>query len=139
MQKIQFRCQTCGGEGWIQGIPDGKTVEDIQESLQKKSGFQCPVGNHVELNSADKHWILKPETLQVDEKPLTDEMWLAELRQKTGGQVWTTDELTAEFEVLSFSYGLCQARRKSTGQTGYLDFAHSPSGKRYYFGFNPGS
>jgi len=135
MQKIQFRCQVCGGEGWIQGIPDGKSVEDIQKSLQKKSGFHCFIGNHVELNSADKYWILKPETLQVDKNPVTDEQWLSQLRLKVG-QVWTIEELLMEFEVIEFVYGLCNVKQKSTGQMGYIDFTHSPSGKRYYFGFN---
>ena len=135
MQKIQFRCKTCGEEGWIQCISDGKTVEDIQDYLRKKDGFQCHVGNHVELNSADKHWVLKPETLQIDEKPLTDETWLADLQQKVG-ETWSNDELTAQFEVLNFTFGLCRAKRKSTGETGYLNFSHSPSGKRYYHGFS---
>jgi hypothetical protein len=48
------------------------------------------------------------------------------------GKVWTTDEMTAEFEVEGFCAGYCVVRRKSDGQRGSLDFQHMP---RFYFNF----
>jgi hypothetical protein len=134
MQKIQFRCSTCGEDGWLKGIPDEETVEDIKKHIDRIKPFECGAGNHVELSAAGDHWVLKPETLQPDEKPLTDEEWLARLQEKVG-ETWTTDELTAQFKVIGFTYGICSATQKSTEKTGYLAFSQSPSGKRYYHSF----
>lgn len=50
------------------------------------------------------------------------------------GEVWDTEALKAEFEVLSFSAPYCRARRKSTGETGWLSFTHRP---RWYFDWQP--
>lgn len=50
------------------------------------------------------------------------------------GQVWTTDELAAEFEVLGFMAPLVVVRRRSDRVKGSLEFQHSP---RYYFDFSP--
>jgi hypothetical protein len=46
------------------------------------------------------------------------------------GQTWTTAELARDFEVLGFAAPFVVARRKSDGQTGSLEFTHSP---RVYF------
>jgi hypothetical protein len=46
------------------------------------------------------------------------------------GQVWSTEELRRDFEVLGFSAPLVLVERKSDGVTGSLMFQHSP---RYYF------
>jgi hypothetical protein len=50
------------------------------------------------------------------------------------GQVWTTTELSQDFEVLGFAAPLVVVRRKSDGAKGSLYFQHSP---RFYFGFEP--
>jgi len=50
------------------------------------------------------------------------------------GQVWSTEELGATFEVLSFAAPLVVVQRKSDGQRGSLLFQHAP---RYYFTFVP--
>jgi hypothetical protein len=50
------------------------------------------------------------------------------------GRVWSTDELTEEFEVIGFMAPICVVRRRSDGQKGSVEFQHSP---RYYFGFQP--
>lgn len=47
---------------------------------------------------------------------------------------WTTDEMTAEFEVIGFAAPFVVARRRSDGQKGSLEFTHSP---RTYFGWKP--
>lgn len=53
-----------------------------------------------------------------------------------GGQQWTTEEMTRDFEVLGFAAPFVAVRRRSDGQKGFLEFTHSP---RVYFGWNPTS
>lgn len=55
----------------------------------------------------------------------------AELREKHG-QVWTTEQLQAEFEVLGFALGFVVVRRKADGVVGSLEFTHAP---RFYYNF----
>jgi hypothetical protein len=43
---------------------------------------------------------------------------------------WTTAEMQAEFEVISFAAPLVVVRKRSTGELGSLKFVHSP---RVYF------
>jgi hypothetical protein len=50
------------------------------------------------------------------------------------GQRWTTDELTRDFEVLSFAAPFVMVRRRSDGVLGSLEFTHRP---RVYFGWRP--
>lgn len=48
------------------------------------------------------------------------------------GQVWSTQELAAEFEVLGFLAPLVVVRRRADGVKGSLEFQHRP---RLYFNF----
>jgi len=50
------------------------------------------------------------------------------------GQTWDTTQLQADFAVLGFAAPYVVVRRKSDGQEGMLEFAHSP---RIYWGFDP--
>ena len=50
------------------------------------------------------------------------------------GQVWSTQQLSDDFEVLGFMAPLVVVRRKSDGVKGSLMFQASP---RFYFGFEP--
>ena len=50
------------------------------------------------------------------------------------GQVWSTEELTQDFEVVGFLAPFVIVRRKSDGRKGSLEFQHQP---RFYFGFSP--
>ncbi len=50
------------------------------------------------------------------------------------GQVWNTDELRRDFEVLGFMAPLVVVRRRSDGAKGSLEFQHQP---RLYFSFQP--
>jgi len=50
------------------------------------------------------------------------------------GQVWSAEELSADFEVTGFLAPSVVVRRKSDGKKGSLEFQHSP---RFYFGFSP--
>ncbi len=48
------------------------------------------------------------------------------------GQVWDTQELQADFDVIGFLAPFISVRRKSDGVKGSLMFQHAP---RYYFNF----
>ena len=48
------------------------------------------------------------------------------------GQVWDTEQLQEDFEVLGFAAPLVVVRRRSDGVRGSLMFQGSP---RFYFGF----
>jgi hypothetical protein len=50
------------------------------------------------------------------------------------GQVWDTDQLMEEFEVIGFMAPICVVRRRSDGQKGSVEFQHSP---RLYYGWQP--
>jgi len=50
------------------------------------------------------------------------------------GQVWSTSELSLDFDVIGFAAPLGVVRRKSDNQKGSLMFQASP---RFYFGFEP--
>ena len=50
------------------------------------------------------------------------------------GQVWDTNELRRDFDVLGFAAPLVVVCRKSDGVRGSLEFQHSP---RFYFSFQP--
>jgi hypothetical protein len=50
------------------------------------------------------------------------------------GQVWTTEELTRDFEVTGFMAPLVVARRRADNVVGSLEFSHSP---RFYFNWQP--
>lgn len=50
------------------------------------------------------------------------------------GQVWSTDELSHDFDVIGFLAPLVVVRRKSDGKKGSLEFQHNP---RLYFAFKP--
>ena len=55
-------------------------------------------------------------------------------RVAAGEPVWTTAELTADYDVTGFMAPFVVVKRKSDGATGSLMFTHSP---RYYFGWAP--
>ena len=56
---------------------------------------------------------------------------LIEARQ---GQVWNTDELARDFEVLEFAAPLVVVRRRTDAVLGSLFFSHEP---RFYWSFRP--
>ena len=63
----------------------------------------------------------------INEKPLTKEALIAAY-----GQVWDTEDLRKEFDVMGFMAPFVVVRRKSDGQMGSLTFQHFP---RFYFSF----
>jgi hypothetical protein len=52
------------------------------------------------------------------------------------GQVWNTQEVSADFTITGFMAPFVGVTRKSDGKTGVLMFQHSP---RFYFDFVEGS
>lgn len=50
------------------------------------------------------------------------------------GQVWDTQQLREDFEVIGFMAPLVVVRRKADGVKGSLEFQHQP---RLYFNFVP--
>lgn len=57
-----------------------------------------------------------------------------EALQAQHGQVWDTNELRRDFDVLGFAAPLVVVCRKSDGVRGSLEFQHNP---RFYFSFQP--
>ena len=55
----------------------------------------------------------------------------AELEERYG-DVWSTEEMTKDFDALGFMAPYIIVCRKSDGVRGSLEFRHSP---RYYFNF----
>jgi hypothetical protein len=52
--------------------------------------------------------------------------------QEEGGECWSTEEVTQEFDILGFMAPYCVAVRKETGKKGALAFVHRP---RIYYGW----
>ena len=50
------------------------------------------------------------------------------------GQVWDTQQLAQDFEVIGFMAPLCVVRRKADGVKGSVEFQHNP---RIYFNWQP--
>ena len=50
------------------------------------------------------------------------------------GQVWNTEELSQDFEVIGFLAPFAVVRRRSDDVKGSLEFQHRP---RFYFNFSP--
>jgi hypothetical protein len=50
------------------------------------------------------------------------------------GQVWGTDQVRDQFEVIGFMAPFVVVKRRSDGVSGSLMFQHNP---RFYFGFQP--
>ena len=57
-----------------------------------------------------------------------------EALEATYGNVWSTSELTEDFEVVGFLAPFVVALRRSDGQKGSLEFQANP---RFYFNFAP--
>lgn len=54
------------------------------------------------------------------------------LEASSGGEVLTTDELTARYSVQGFCMGLCVVKNKETGEIGSFQFTHMP---RFYYNY----
>jgi hypothetical protein len=50
------------------------------------------------------------------------------------GQVWDTQQLAQDFQVIGYLAPLVVVRRKADGVKGSLEFQHTP---RFYFRFEP--
>ena len=52
------------------------------------------------------------------------------------GQVWSTDQMTEEFQAIGFMAPFVVVQRRSDGVKGSVEFQHNP---RFYFNFVPHS
>lgn len=52
--------------------------------------------------------------------------------EEENGQVWNTEELLEDYDVVQFAAPLVYVERKSDGEAGTLFFQHQP---RFYFSF----
>ena len=57
---------------------------------------------------------------------------IRELAVQEGEQMWSTDQLREEFEVVGFLAPFVSVIRRSDGAKGVMCFTHSP---RWYWGF----
>lgn len=57
-----------------------------------------------------------------------------EALQAEHGQVWSTDELTNDFDIIGFMAPYVVVVRRADKVKGSLEFQHSP---RFYFNFEP--
>jgi len=65
---------------------------------------------------------------------IVDEDETRKLIEAGHGQVWNTDELARDFEVLDFAAPLVIVRRRADAALGSLFFSHEP---RFYWSFRP--
>lgn len=129
MALIDIHCNTCG-EDFKADIGDA-TKEELIAILKKKDSFHCNAGNHMELGSPLRHWVLGD--IHEGSAPTEDE-WFKTMTERYG-QLYNSDQLTEKFEVTGFSFGACMAKYKQTGQVVCMSFIHSPNGTRYYHGY----
>ncbi len=128
MRYLTGRCTKC--DATIKVVLGALIPEEARKMLEGIRMFECP-GHHVELSGPLGYWEIDWETVHEDDAKLpTDEEWLAEKRGLYEHVVTTQELDTVVDEVVGFSMGLCAVMRN--GQKEYVDFADSPSGKRYY-------
>jgi hypothetical protein len=79
----------------------------------------------------------------IDETETIRRQRLAEINSEPGSreavegqheQVWSTDELSRDFEAFGFMAPYTVVRRRADGVRGSLEFQHNP---RFYFNFQP--
>jgi hypothetical protein len=126
---MKVRCNKCKGTGTID--MGDKTIEEFREIMKSRDFGQCICSNHVELGKMSDYYEMLEDTL-IDGSAPTDEEWLEEFKQQKG-EVWDSDELTQKFTGIGFTYGMCFAKNKETGEDVILNFTASPCGKRYYY------
>jgi hypothetical protein len=129
MALLDIHCKKCGND-FQMDIGD-KTIEEVRAILEKRDGYHCNAGNHMEFGSPLFYWVLGE--LHEGSAPTEDE-W-KKLATERHGHLISNDELRDKFEVTGFFFGSCMAKVKVTGQEVCLEFIHSPKGERYYYGY----
>lgn len=82
----------------------------------------------------DKTEMVRREmVIDVNNRVISDDPDSERVRlEKEHGQVWDTEELQRDFDVLAFAAPMVIVKEKETGVEGALLFQHTP---RFYFGF----
>lgn len=87
------------------------------------------------ITDTNEEFVRRQATAQINGAVETDSEILERRRlEAENGQVWNTDELQRDFEVLGFGSPCVVVRRRSDGVKGSLFFQHRP---RFYWGFEP--
>ena len=114
-------------------IGDSTKVEIIA-LLEKREGFHCDAGNHMEISSPLNYWDIDWDTIK-DGASLTDEEFVEELKKVYPIVVHYSD-FTKLFENIGFAYGSCIANViGDPNETPImLNFIHTPKERtRYYY------
>jgi hypothetical protein len=131
---VNVRCTICGESSKID-IGD-MTKDEVEKLLKERDTFQC-FGNHVELTSPLKFWVIDWDSIHQGSAP-TEEEFLNKLKSKYK-EVLTTDELSERYIVKGFLYGMCTVESKTEKEewgepvSKAFQFTQSSSGKRYYY------
>jgi hypothetical protein len=129
MRYLMGRCTKCSAK--IKVVLGDLTPDEAKKKLEDIQMFECP-GHHVELSGPLGYWEIDWQAVHQDDAKLpTDEEWLAEKRKHYEHVVDTGELNSVVDKVVGFSMGMCAVMRN--GMKEYVDFADSPSGKRYYF------
>lgn len=127
---LNVTCKKCG-MSYKMDIGN-RTKEETITVLKKQKTFSCKPGHHEEISSPVN--FLTFGEIETGSAP-TDDEWLSE-QTKNGTVLMATDQVREKYTCTGFSAGLFVGYRNDdkTRKTVYLDYTHSPSGKRYYYG-----
>ncbi len=126
---VEAHCKKCGGTFKLD--LGELSVEEARANLEAQETFECP-GHHVELSGPSNYWTIDWNDVKEDNtEPMTDEEWRAQYRDKFEHVVDTQGLRAVVDKIVGFSAGSCRVIRDGTEEL--VDFAHAPSGKRYYF------
>lgn len=129
MRYVEAHCRKCD-ETFKISIGE-LSAEDARANLEAQATTNCP-GHHVELSGPSNYWEIDWTDIKDNGKaPMTDEEWLAGYTDKFEHVVDTAGLGGVVDKVVGFAAGFCHVRRNGVDE--YLDYANSPSGKRYYF------
>jgi hypothetical protein len=83
--------------------------------------------SHAELASEEVEFLRRERALELNRNAAARQQLLARY-----AEVWDTEELARDFEVIGFAAPYVVVRRKADRQIGSLEFQHHP---RFYFNF----
>ena len=92
---------------------------------------QSPKNNHTEMTHEDVELLRRARALELNRNAEARQQLLAR-----HAEVWDTEELARDFELIGFAAPYVVVRRKADGEMGSLEFQHHP---RFYFNFEPDS
>lgn len=88
--------------------------------------------NHMQDPTDPTESIRRARVIELNKDLTQDEKARLEALQAQYGQVWNTDQMRQDFEVIGFGAPFVVVKRKADGKKGSLEFTHMP---RFYFSF----